>query len=153
MEVQPKRGVGEMFFVIDRSRLQRMIRIVRDDRKRTLQGANSPFLRLAAHGDELAVAGLQVEATFPATVYEPGVAFIRTTLFRQLLDTFDDEKFLSLQVDKDGLRMGNVFLSFEAADIVLFPVVEQAPFRWPAKLPTSEQPKDRHQQGMLFDGE
>ena len=66
---------------------------------------------------------------------------------------FDEEKFLSLQVDKDGLRMGNVFLSFEAADMVLFPLVEQAPLRWPPELPASEQPKERHKQGNLFEGE
>jgi hypothetical protein len=49
--------------------------------------------------------------------------------------------------------MGNVFLSFDAADIVLFPLVEQPPARWPAKLPKSEQSKESHEQGNLFDGD
>jgi hypothetical protein len=138
-----------MFFVIDKSRLQRVIRIVREDRTLRTQGQDSPFMRLAADGDQLIVSGHRIEGAFPATVYESGVVFIRTTLFRRLLDTFIDEKFLSLQVDKEGLHIGNVFLSFDAADMVLFSNVEQAPTRWPAELPEGERDV-RPPQGELF---
>jgi hypothetical protein len=127
-----------MFFVVDNARLKRMIRLVRDDKKKKLQGKDSPFLRLAAQGNSLSVAGVGVSATFPATVYEEGVLFLRTTMFRKLLTTFVEEKFMSLQVDESGLHIGNVFLSFDALDMVLFPNVGQAPEQWPAKLPESE---------------
>lgn len=139
-----------MFFVVDKPRLQRMIRLVREDKQPKHQGTEPPFLRLAAQGSEVSVAGNQVSATFPATVYEEGVIFLRTTLFRQLLETFTEEAFLSLQIDKAGLHMGNVFLSFEAADIVLFPNAQQAPQQWPAKLPENEKPTPPNQQGLLF---
>ncbi len=71
-----------VFFVIDRPRLQRIISIVRGDRTPANQGANAPFLRFEASGNELSVLGLDVEATIPATVYEPGVLFLRATPFR-----------------------------------------------------------------------
>lgn len=140
-----------MLFVVERSRLQQMVRLVREDKRPALQGADSPFLRMAAEGSEVSVAGDQMSASFPATVYEPGVVFLRTTLFRQLLDTFHEEAFLTMQVDTQGLRFGNIFLSFEAADMVLFPLVKQAPPHWPAKLPEEEQPKEKHKQGKLFE--
>ena len=71
-----------MFFVVDKPRLQRMISIVREDRTRKNQGNKSPFLRIEARGNELSLSSEAVAATFPATVYEPGVLFLRTTLFR-----------------------------------------------------------------------
>jgi len=128
-----------------------MIHLVRDDKNVSSLGAESPFLRIAATGDQLTVAGGKVKATFPATVYEAGVIFIRTTVFRRLLNTFTDEKFLTLQIDKEGLRMGNVFVSFEVVDLMLFPNVEQAPHKWPAELPPSERNVIRDPQGNLFD--
>jgi hypothetical protein len=76
-----------MFFVVDRPRLQRIIAIVRKDRTPDTQDSNAPFLRLEARGDELTVDGGEVSGTFPAAVYESGVLFLRTTIFRRLLRT------------------------------------------------------------------
>jgi hypothetical protein len=68
-----------MFFVVDKSRLQRMIDIVREDRTEGKTGQNSPFLRLEASESELTVSSSRALETLPATVYEEGVLFIRTT--------------------------------------------------------------------------
>jgi len=70
-----------MFFVVDKPRLQRMISIVREDNTRRKQGCKSPFIRIQATGNELTVSSSDVSATFPATIYEEGVLFIRTTHF------------------------------------------------------------------------
>ncbi len=77
-----------MFFVVDKTRLQRMISIVRQDRTRKEQGVNAPFLRIKSGGDGLTVESVTGAATFSATVFVSGVFFIRTTHFRRLLGTF-----------------------------------------------------------------
>lgn len=74
-----------MLFVVDKPRLQRMISIVRDDRTSAAQVDGGPFLRLEANDDRLKLAGQIVEAEFPATIYEPGVLFLRVTLLRRVL--------------------------------------------------------------------
>ena len=56
-----------MFFVVDKPRLQRIIAIVREDRKPGKQGCNATFLRLKATENELTISGDKVSATFPAT--------------------------------------------------------------------------------------
>ena len=44
-----------------------------------------------------------VEADFPATVYEPGVLFLRVTLFRRALQALAGMKQLAIQVNNDGM--------------------------------------------------
>ena len=139
-----------MFFVVDKTRLQRMISIVREDRTRKEQGVNAPFLRIKAVGDELTVESETGAATFPATVYEPGVLFIRTTHFRRLLGTFKGEKFLSFQVTEKGLSFGNVLMPFEGSDMVLYLNPEEAPPSWPPEVPEAEQIREARQP-TLFD--
>jgi len=127
-----------MLFVVDRPRLLRMIAIVREDRSPRRQGVDAPFLRLAAKNGELTVASKKASATFPATVYEPSVLFIRPTLFRRLVRTFTDEKFFTFQVTRDGLLFGDVRMPFEDSDMVYYPDADQAPERWPPPPPEAE---------------
>ena len=77
-----------MFFVVDKPRLQRMIAIVREDKRPNRKRSNTPYLRLKAVENELTVSSDTMSATFPATVYEQGVLFLRTTLFRRLVQSF-----------------------------------------------------------------
>jgi len=128
-----------MFFVVDKPRLQRMISIVREDKSRKDQGKNSPFLRIKACGNELSLSSEAVTAMFPATVYEPGVLFLRTTVFRRLIGTFKGEKFLSFQVTEKGLNFGNVVMPFEGSDMVLYLNPDEAPPSWPPEVPEAEQ--------------
>ncbi|OHB59740.1 MAG: hypothetical protein A2167_07655 [Planctomycetes bacterium RBG_13_46_10] len=128
-----------MFFVVDKPRLQRMISIVREDKTKSKQSVNAPFLRLKATENELTVSGGRLSATFPATVYEKGVLFLRSTTFRRLIWTFRDEKFLSFQVTKEGLRFGNVLMPFDGSDMVLYSNPDIAPESWPPPLPEAEQ--------------
>ena len=119
-----------MFFVVDKPRLQRMISIVREDNKR--QKGETPFLRIAAIGNELTVSSRTGSATFPATVYEEGVLFIRTTNFRRVLRmTPVKEKFLAFQVTTEGLRFCDVLFRFNGEDLVLFLKPAEAPQTWP----------------------
>lgn len=127
-----------------------MISIVREDRTRKEQGKNSPFLRIEAVDNELSLRSDSATAKFPATVYEPGVLFIRTTHFRRLLGTFKGEKFLSFQVTKEGLNFGNVLMPFEGSDMVLYLNPEEAPPTWPAEVPEAEQIPDV-KEPTLFD--
>ena len=95
-----------------------MISIVREDD--THQKEESPFLRIAAIGNELTVSSSAASATFPATVYEEGVLFIRTPKFRRVLRmTKIKEKFLAFQVTTEGLRFCDVLFRFngEAPDL------------------------------------
>jgi hypothetical protein len=127
-----------MLFVVDRPRLLRMIAIVRDDTSPTRQGANARFLRLAARDGELSVSGEKASATFPATVYEPGVLFLRPTLFRRLVRTFAGEKFFTFQVTQEGLLFGDVRMPFEGSDMVYYPNPADAPDQWPPPPPAVE---------------
>ena len=129
-----------MFFVVDKPRLQRLLSIVRQDVTPALKGKNSPFVRIEAAGNRLTIASGAIEAAFPATVHEEGVVFLRTTLFRKALTGIPGEKQLAIQIDGRGLHMDNIFISHDAADMILFPIPKQAPRSWPAPLPESEQP-------------
>jgi hypothetical protein len=139
-----------MFFVVDKPRLQRIISIVREDRSRR-KDVEPPFLRLKAEDTELTISGGGcVTATFPATVYEPGVLFVRTTNFRRLVRSFKNEKFLTFQVAEDGLHFGDVLMPFEGSDMVLYPNPADAPENWPPPPPEAEQIPER-KEPMLFD--
>lgn len=139
-----------MFFVVDKPRLQRIISIVREDRSRR-KNAETPFLRLKAENTELTISGGGcVKAMFPATVYEPGVLFVRTTNFRRLVRSFKNEKFLTFQVAEDGLRFGNVLMPFKGSDMVLYPNPADAPESWPPPVPEAEQIPER-KEPTLFD--
>jgi hypothetical protein len=139
-----------MFFVVEKPRLQRMIAIVREDRSALEHGPNAPFLRLAAVGNELTVASSMAGATFPATVYEEGVLFIRTTRFRRILQlTQVKERFAAFQVTTDGLRFCDVFFPFAGEDLVLYLNPAEAPAVWPPPPPAAEDiPKEV--EPMLF---
>ena len=121
-----------MLFVIDKPQLQRVIAIVRDDRRKEDQGLAGPFLRLEARDDYLKLDGLEVSGKIPATVYESGVLFLRATLFRRLLPTFKGEKFLTIQVTGDALLMGYVRQPLESNEMLLYPNPDQAPPVHPA---------------------
>lgn len=122
-----------------------MIAIVREDRTASKQGRNAPFLRLKATESELTVSGDRVSATFPATVYEQGVLFLRISLFRRLVRTFRGEKFLAFQVTEEGLRFGNVLMPLEGSDMVLYPNPDTAPESWPPPPPDTEQIPEKKQ--------
>jgi hypothetical protein len=143
-----------VFFVVDKPRLERMISIVREDKTRKKQMEDVPFLRIEAVENQLAVSGDKVSATFPATVYEQGVLFLRTTYFRRLVRTFKGEKFLAFQVTKDGLLVGNVLMPFEGSDMVYYPNPADAPKNWPPKVevPEAEQLPEK-KEPTLFDSE
>ena len=139
-----------MFFVVDKPRLQRIIVIVREDRSRT-KDAEIPFLRLKAENTELTISGGGcVTATFPATVYEPGVLFIKTTYFRKLIRSLKGEIFLAFQVSDDGLRFADILMPFQGSDMVLYPNPADAPESWPPPPPEAEQIPER-KEPTLFD--
>ena len=147
-----------MLFVVDKPRLQRIISIVRDDRTSETQADDGPFLRLEANDDRLKLAGKEVEAEFSATVYEPGVLFLRVTLFRRLLKTMTVKqlhvRYMTFQVNSDGLTFGDVHMPFDAADMLLYPDVHTAPQEHPEKrlAVQEEAPRTRKDpQGELFE--
>jgi hypothetical protein len=126
-----------------------MISIVREDRNRKHQ-EDIPCLRIEAVENQLTVSGGKVSATFPATVYEQGVLFVGTTYFRRLLHTFKGEKFITFQVTKDGLLVGNVLMPH----IDYYPNPADAPQNWPPKVeePEAEQIPEK-KEPTLFDFE
>jgi hypothetical protein len=75
-----------------------------------------------------------LEAEIPATVYEPGVLFLRITLFRMIVDTLKDEKTLAVQVNGDGLLIDAVRMPLEGYDMLLYPNPDGAPKIHPADV-------------------
>lgn len=129
-----------MFFVVNNAKLQRIISIVREDRTPRKHGSNAPFLRIKAMGNELTISGDKVSATFPATVYEPGVLSIRTTNFSRVLKLTQIEgDFLSFQVTDQELVFADVRYPFESLNMVLYPNPKEAPALWPPPPPKAEQ--------------
>ncbi len=121
-----------MFFVVDKTKLQRIISIVREDRTPSKQGHNAPFLRLKATENELIVSSSTASETLPATVYEQGVLFIRTTKFCRVLHiTSGKEQFVTFQFTEEGLRFCEALLPFDMENMVYFPDTSQAPENWP----------------------
>jgi len=118
-----------MFFVINKSKLQGALSIVRDDRRKKTQGSAGPFLRMEANDNFVKLDGNHVSAMIPATVYEPGVLFLRATVFRRMLTTFQKRTFLTVQVMSAGMLIENVTLPLEGHEMLLYLNPEKAP-RW-----------------------
>ena len=123
-----------MFFVVDKSRLLLMIDIVREDRTEDKTGQNAPFLRLEASENELRISSSTTSETLPATVYEEGVLFIRTTKFCRILKiTIGKEQFVTFQYTEEGLRFCEALLPFDTESMVYFPDISKAPKNWPPR--------------------
>jgi len=139
-----------MFFVVDKPRLQRIIAIVREDRTPDIQAGDIPYLRIEAFDDKLTVSSKEASATFPCTVYETGVLFIKTTNFRRVLKATKIEgDFLSFQVTEKELIFADVRYPIEGLNIVLYPNPDTAPDHWPPPPPEAEQlPKVEKLKGL-----
>src|SRR5215212_2396180 len=129
-----------MFFVVDRPRLQRIIAITRDDRRSDQQGRAGPFYRIEARGERLKLTGRELEAEFPATVYEPGVLFLGVTTFRRALQLLTGMKTLAIQVNKDGVLLDNIQLALGVGDMLLYVDPTKAPERHPDETDCGEFP-------------
>ena len=138
-----------MFFVIDKARLQRTISVARDDRRPAQQGDAGPFFRIEANGDQIKLTGREVEAKIPATVYEPGVLFLRVTLFRRLLRHTAETKSLALQAEQSGLHFGGVTMPLEPSNMLLYVDPAKAPARHPDEDDESEQERDDGQASLF----
>ncbi len=134
-----------MLFVINKSKLQGALSIVRDDRTKKTQGPAGPFLRMEANDNSLKLDGNNVSAIIPATVYEPGVLFLRATVFRRMLRTFKKQTFLTVQVMSEGMLIENVTLSLEDQDMLLYVNPDQAPRFHPSVRFVRAAKKRRHQ--------
>ena len=127
-----------MFFVLDKPRLQRFLAIVRKAGRHRMGRADCPFLRLEAQGDELTLSGTTVSATLPATVYEPGVLFLRTAILSRLLRVIRGEKQLAFQVRGEALYMDDLHMRLDPAEMKLFPD--------PNRVPPLHEPKEPPQE-------
>ncbi len=97
------------------------------------------------------MSGEEASATFPATVYEPGVLFLRPTLFRRLVRTFAGEKFFTFQVTQEGLLFGDVRVPFEKSDMVYYPNPDDAPDQWlPPPAGRREHPRENRADAVSY---
>lgn len=132
-----------MFFIVDKPKLQRVIGIVRDDRTPPTQWAAGPFLRIEAREGALRLDGLEVSATIPATVYEPGVLFLKITHLRRILAMISGQKMISIQVNGEGLLLDNVTFPLESGDMLLYADPAQAPARHPDDVQQNAQAEEK----------
>ena len=146
-----------MLFVIDKPEFQRTIAIVRDDRTKKSQGSSGPFFRMEATDSCLKLDGLEASATIPATVYEPGVLFLKVTVLRRLLQTIKGEKFLTIQVTDDELLLDRVRLPLESNEMLLYADPTTAPQKHPSvalaesEQKTEQQTELKDRQLLLWD--
>jgi hypothetical protein len=143
-----------MLFVIDKPKFQRAISIVRDDRKKRSQGLAGPFMRLEAKDDHVKIDGVEASAKIPATVYEPGVLFLKVTLLRRLLQTIKGEEFLTIQVMADGVLIGHARLPLESNEMLLYTDPTTAPQKHPSVSltePAEPRTESKDRQLMLWD--
>jgi hypothetical protein len=81
------------------------------------------------------VEGLEAAGRIAATVYEPGVLFLKVTIFRRLLRTIRGENFLTVQATADELMVDKAHLSLEASDMLLYADPARAPRVHPDQVP------------------
>lgn len=143
-----------MLFVVDKPRLQRIIAITRDDHDARLQQEVAPFLRLEANQDHLRIAGQIVEAEFPATVYEPGVLFLRVAIFHRILHHISlkeiGTRYMAIQVNKDGLMFHNYRLGFNIGDMLFYPDPVGSPLQHPEERLSQPTQEPEDPRGYLF---
>lgn len=144
-----------MLFVINKSEFQGAITIVRDDRTKKSRGFAGPFLRLEANDNYVKLDGNEVSAKISATVYEPGVLFLKVTMFRRVLRSITKQKCLTIQVMSEGLLVENVSLPLEANDMLLYPIPDQAPRFHPSvallAAASNRKPKPKSHQLLFWD--
>lgn len=75
---------------------------------------------------------MEAGATIPATVYEPGVLFLKVTLFRRLLGTIRGQPFLSIQIAADEVLIDRVRMPLDPNDMLLYANPDQAPQQHPS---------------------
>lgn len=142
-----------MLLVIDKARLQRLIAATRDDQRKADQGPNGPFYRMEASGQSLRLTGRKVEVAVSATVHEPGVVFLRVTLFRRFLALLPETGFVTIVAGENGLTFGDTRLSPSAVDMLLYPNPATAPKLHPEErgdMPEQIPPPATHRQLGLF---
>ena len=129
------------------------ISIVRDDRKKKNQGLAGPFMRIEAGDDVVRLNGVSAEATVPATVYEPGVLFLKVTAFRRLLRSITGEKFVTVQVTDEALLLERIRLPLHANEMLLYCDPATAPLVHPeAQFCEAEvEPVSGERQLLLWD--
>jgi len=133
-----------MHFDVDKLRLQKMITITRDDHRPMRNEEDEPYYRIEARSDSvLKLSGHKTEAEFPATVHEPGVLFLRVTLFRKMLREMKGLKKITILVNEDGLFFDNVRFPLAFGNMLFYPDPKQAPDRHPKEV---ERYKEEHEQ-------
>jgi len=124
-----------MFFIVDKKRFQKMMRIAGSDPGRGATASESgPFLRIEAVGDRVSLSSRNVKAEFDATVLEPGVLFLQERIFAQLLRTISGERQISIQVNAEGLHLCNVRIPLEPYLMLLYADPHRAPARHPVEV-------------------
>ena len=110
-------------------------------------------MRLEVRDDYLKLDGLEVSAKISATVYEPGVLFLKVTLFRRLLRSIKGQKFLTIQVTADELLMDNIRLPLDPNDMLVYVDPDQAPQQHPemAFVEPDPEPRPKDRQMMFWD--
>jgi hypothetical protein len=120
-----------MLFVIKKRDLQHALSVVRDDRNQRKHPGS--FMRLEARHDYLLLSSWDASAQIAATVYEPGVVFLRVKILRRLLPTIKHSKFLEIKVTADEMLLDNVRLSLAVDDKLLYDDPQSAPPVHPEK--------------------
>jgi len=123
-----------MFFIVDKPRFEKILRIVRPAPGVRASDHTGPFLRIEASDNRLSLSSRSVSAEFEATVFEPGVLFLRERLFARLLRGVKGENQLSIQVNAEGLLFSDVRMPLEPNLMLLYINPLKAPVRHPEEV-------------------
>ena len=133
-----------MFFVIDKAKFHRFLPLIRVDRRDRPGLERSPYLRLQAAGGELTASAPGGEVTIPATVYEPGVLFVRCAQFSRYFRSIRGQKMISIQANADGLFMDGLRIPLESNEMLLYADPAKAPQHCPLNDAAARQDEAGH---------
>lgn len=107
---------------------------------------------MEASGQSLKLSGREVEVTVSATVHEPGVVFLRVTLFRQMLALLPEKGFIPIVAAANGITFGDTRLTPLAVDMLLYADPATAPLLHPEERGDMPEQLPDQTQLSLFGG-
>ena len=127
-----------MKFTIDKKSLVQMLRALTKDSGKKKKDRD-PHLRVAAHDDRVVMSANDVETGCEAQVEEEGVCFFQYEKLLPLIQAYTEVNSLTIEVNSEGIQIGNTKISRGFWEISLFADPKTAPKILPARNGTRGQ--------------
>lgn len=138
-----------MKFRINKKSLSQMLKALTKDSGRN-KNERDRHLRVEAQKNQVRMSANEVETGCEADVFERGVCFFQYEKFLPLIRTYARANTLTIEVNSEGIQIGNTKISRGFWEVSLFDNPDAAPARLP-KLPTKEAQTLRGQDELPLD--